>query len=73
MTEKNKETLMTFGKVALMFFLGFLAIITGAFIWNAAAVGSASTFYVVVSVLNVIAEGVGMYFLGKKIFKKGEL
>ena len=72
MTEQNKETLKQFGKVFLMMILGMIAIISGAAVWNAAAVGAASGFYVVVSILNFIAEGVGLYFLGRKLFKKKE-
>lgn len=69
----NKESLVLFGKVFLVMILAMIAIISGAAVWNAAAVGAASAFYVVVSVLNFIAEGVGLYFLSKKVlFKKND-
>lgn len=69
----NKETLILFAKVLLVMILAMITIISGAAVWNAAAVGAASTFYVVVSVINFIAEGVGIYFLSRKVlFKKSE-
>ena len=66
----NKETLKEFGKVVIILLLAMIAIISGAGVWNAAAAGAISTFYVVVSIINFIAEGVGIFFLGRKLFKR---
>lgn len=66
----NKETLKEFGKAVIILLLVMIAIISGAGVWNAAAVGAIGTFYVVVSIINFIAEGVGIFFLGRKLFKR---
>lgn len=66
----NKETLKEFGKAVIILLLAIIAIISGAGVWNAAAAGAIGTFYVVVSIINFIAEGVGIFFLGRKLFKR---
>lgn len=66
----NKETLKEFGKAVIILLLAMIAIISGAGVWNAAAAGAIGTFYVVVSIINFIVEGVGIFFLGRKLFKR---
>ena len=66
----NKETLKEFGKDVIILLLGMIAIISGACVWNAAAAGTIGTFYVVVFIINFIAEGVGIFFLCRKLFKR---
>ena len=66
----NKETLKEFGKAVIILLLAMIAIISGAGVWNAAAAGAIGTFYVVVSIINFIVEGVGIFFLGRKFFKR---
>ena len=70
MTEKTKDIIKLVGKIALLVVLGLFALITGAALWHAAALGCVSGFCIAISVLNFLMEGVGLYFLGRKLFKK---
>ena len=72
MTEKVKDIIKLVGKISLVAVLGVIALITGAAVWHAAAVGVINGFCVAVSVINFLAEGVALYFLGRKLFKKKE-
>ena len=70
MTESNKETLKTFGKVVLLFLLGMITIITSAGVWNGVHAGAIGSFYGWVAGLNFIAEGFGVWSLYRFLFKK---
>lgn len=72
MTESNKETLVHFGKVVILFLLGMIAIITSAGVWNGVHAGAIGSFYGWVAGLNLIAEGFGIWSLCKFLFKKKE-
>lgn len=72
MTESNKATLIQFGKVAALFLLGIIAIITSAGVWNGVHAGVIGSFYGWVAGLNLIAEGFGIWSLWKFLFKKAE-
>ena len=77
MADMNKDNMKTWLKVLLMLFLIACAIIPNVGIWNARTIPEAreviSGFVVFWSVVNFIAEGVGLYFFSKKIlFKKEE-
>ena len=67
MNENNKKTLVQFLKVLSVFLLGFIALITNVEIFNMAAKGYTDGFHVVVAILNLIAEGFGVYFYQKAI------
>ena len=69
MTDSNKARIVEFGKASALVLLGLIAIISGCGVWNAAAAGAVDAFYVVVSIINFICEGVGIYFLWRKFFK----
>ncbi len=74
MTEKNKNSLIEFVKVLVVALLGFIALITNVEIWNMAAINQTDGFHVVVSILNLAAEAVALYFFGAKVlFKKTEV
>lgn len=74
MTEKNKNSLIEFVKVLTIALLGFIALITNVEIWNLAALNQTDGFHVVVSILNLAAEIVALYFFGTKVlFKKTEV
>jgi uncharacterized membrane protein len=70
MTDSNKNTLIQFGKVALLLILGMIAIITSAGVWNGVAGGAIGSFYGWVAGINLIAEGFYIYLLYKKLFPK---
>ena len=70
MTEANKETLITFGKVASLMLLAIVAIISAAGVWNAAALKAIGSFYGWVAGVNICAEGFGIYKLYKYLFSK---
>lgn len=70
MTDSNKETMVKFGKVALVGLLGMIAIITSAGVWNGVHEGAIGSFYGWVAGINLIAEGFGIYKLAKYFFKK---
>lgn len=61
--DTNKETLIKFGKVAAVFAIALIAIMTHAAVWNATAVGACSGFICGVSVVNFILEGLAIYKL----------
>ena len=67
MNETNKKTLVNFLKVFSVMIFALIAIISGAAVWNAAAQGHMNGFYVAVSIINFIAEGVGIFFYQKAI------
>lgn len=67
MNENNKKTLMQFLKVLSVFLLGFIALIPNVEIFNMAAKHYTDGFHVVVAILNLIAEGFGIYFYQKAI------
>lgn len=67
MNERNKKTLVQFLKVFSVLILALIAIISGAGVWNAASKGALDGFYVVVSIINFIAEGVGIFFYQRAI------
>lgn len=60
---------IAFLKVASVFVLAAIAIITNVAVWNAAKLGAENVtpFIVWVSVFNFILEGVGIYFYQKLI------
>lgn len=70
MTNSNKETLVQFGKVASIFLLSMMAIITSAGVWNGANAGAVDHFYGWVAGLNLLAEGFGIYKLARHFFSK---
>lgn len=72
MNESNKKTLIEFSKVAVLFILGIIAIITSAGVWNGVANDAIGSFYGWVAGLNLIAEGFGVWSLWKFFFKKKE-
>ena len=70
MTNSNKETLVQFGKVASIFLLSMMAIITSAGVWNGTSAGAVDHFYGWVAGLNLLAEGFGIYKLARYFFSK---
>lgn len=68
----NKETLKRFGKVVLLVLVGFIALITSCGVWNGVAEGAIGSFYGWVAGINLVSEGVGTYFLYKKLFPRKE-
>lgn len=67
------DNLKKFAKVFAVFLIGFIIIITNVEIWNLASVGQTDGFHVVVSILNFVLEGCGLYYVGKNVlFKKTE-
>lgn len=73
MNESNKKSLLQFAKTLLVFVLGFVVLIPNVEIWNLASHGYTDVFHIVLSILNLIAGGTGLYFFGKKVlFKKTE-
>ena len=67
MNEDNKKTLVKFLKVLSVVLLGFIAIIVNVEIFNMASAGHTDGFHVVLAIINLIAEGVGVYFYQKAI------
>jgi len=63
----NKNTLVQFLKVLSVFLLGFIALIPNVEIFNMASKGYTDGFHVVLAILNLLAEGVGIYFYQKVI------
>ena len=72
MTESNKQSLIQFGKVILLFVLGIIAIITASGVWNGVYAGAIDSFYGWVAGLNFVAEGFGVWSLWRYFFKKKE-
>ena len=72
MNEDNKKTLVQFLKVLSVFLLGFIALIVNVEIFNMAAGGHTDGFHVVLAIINLVAEGVGIYFYQKAIGAFGE-
>ena len=70
MTYQNKETIVQFGRVALLIILCIVAIITSAGVWNGVASGVIDSFYGWVAGLNLILEGFYIYLLYQKLFPK---
>lgn len=70
MTDKNKESLIQFAKVAGFGIACFAALIASAGVWNAVALGAIDAFYGWVAGANLIVEGFGFYSLYKKLFVK---
>ena len=66
------DNLKQFAKVLAVFLIGFIIIITNVEIWNLASADQTDGFHVVVSVLNFLLEGVGLYYFGKKVLFKKE-
>ena len=63
----NKDRLIKGLKVLSVFILAFIAIFSNVTLWNFAHDGYIHGFPVIVSVLNFIAEGLGIYFYQKAI------
>jgi hypothetical protein len=70
MTDRNKESLIKFAKVAGFGLACFAALIATSGVWNAVALGSIDAFYGWVAGGNLIVEGFGFYSLYKKLFGK---
>ena len=72
MTDNNKQSLIQFAKVLLIFILAFVVIIPNAEIWNLASQHLTDGFHVVLSVLNFVFGGLCTFALGRKLLKKNE-
>lgn len=67
MTDSNKQSLIHFLKVLLIFVLALFTIVTNAGIWNTYAQDGIDGFYFWCSIFNFIAEGILIYFFAKKV------
>ena len=67
MTDSNKQSLVHFLKVLLIFVLAMLTIVTSAGIWNTYAQSNIDGFYFLCSIINFVAEGILIYFFAKKV------
>lgn len=63
----NKDRIIKGLKVLSVFVLAFIAIFANMTLFNAAHDGYIHGFPVLISVLNFIAEGIGIYFYQKAI------
>lgn len=66
----NKERIMDVAKAFLLMIMGFVALITNVDTWNMAYMGYTDGFHVVVSILNFMMEGLGIYWFARKILYK---
>ena len=65
----NKERFYAWLKAAALILWGFISLITAVAVWNAAAGEKPAGFYCVVAGLNVIINGVAIYYAKKLLFK----
>lgn len=70
MNTSNKESLLQFGKVVAMTVAGLIVIASNTAVWNACAAGVESGFIAGVAVVNFLLEGAGVFFVGRKWFRK---
>lgn len=69
MANGNKQTLIQYAKVLLIFVLSFVVIIPNIEIWNLASQKLTDGFHVVFSILNLVFGGFCTYALSKKMLK----
>lgn len=70
MTDANKQNLIKFAKIFCLVIVGFVALITNVEIWNLAAQHATDIFHIVLSAINILLEGAGIFFFSKWLFKK---
>ena len=70
MTESNKQTLIHFGKAALLVILAIIVIMVSAAVWNGVSNDAIDPFLGWVAGINFIVEGLGIWSLARKFFHK---
>lgn len=68
----NKSRFLAFAKAAALIIWALVAIITAAGVWNAAAGAKPDGFVCTVAGINLIVNGVAIYFAKKLLFKDNE-
>ena len=65
------KNLVKLGQAAVLVIIGFIAAITNIELWYMAAEGYTDAAHVIYSIINLVAEGVGItYFMRKLFFNK---